>query len=91
MGGEDKYLTFEGDFMKRILTQPRALLFVACILLALFWLSLESEVFARAGGGKSSGSRGYSGHYVRTCRDDTSDHSSVTKETLSHGKESDPQ
>lgn len=46
--------------MKRILTHLRAFLFVACILLVLFWLCLESEVFARAGGGRSSGSRGYS-------------------------------
>ena len=46
--------------MKRPFTQPRNLLLAACILLVLFWLGLESEVFARAGGGRSSGSRGYS-------------------------------
>jgi len=46
--------------MKRPFTQSRGLFFIACILLALFWLGLESEVFARAGGGRSSGSRGYS-------------------------------
>lgn len=54
--------------MKMPLTQPRGLFFIGCILLALFWLGLESEVFARAGGGRSFGSRGYSsgGSYQRT-------------------------
>ncbi len=46
--------------MRKILSQPRTHLFLICVLLMLFWLALESEVFARAGGGKSSGSRGYS-------------------------------
>ncbi len=46
--------------MKKPFTQTRGLLFIVCILLVLFWLGLESEVFARAGGGRSSGSRGYS-------------------------------
>jgi len=46
--------------MKKGFTQGRGLLCITCILLVLFWLGLESEVFARAGGGKSSGSRGYS-------------------------------
>ena len=46
--------------MRKPFTQPRGLVLVACILLVLFWLGLDSEVFARAGGGRSSGSRGYS-------------------------------
>lgn len=46
--------------MKKPLIQTRGLLFIGCILLVLFWLGLESELFARAGGGRSSGSRGYS-------------------------------
>jgi len=54
--------------MERPFTQPKGLFFIACILLVLFWLGLESEVFARAGGGRSSGSRGYSsgGSYQRS-------------------------
>ena len=46
--------------MKQGFTQGREFIFIICILLVLFWLGLESEVFARAGGGRSSGSRGYS-------------------------------
>lgn len=46
--------------MKKPFTQTRGLLIIVCLLLVLFWLGLESEVFARAGGGRSSGSRGYS-------------------------------
>jgi len=55
-------------FMKKSFTQTRGLLFLVGILLVLFWLGLESEVFARAGGGRSSGSRGYSsgGSYQRS-------------------------
>lgn len=46
--------------MKRLFSQARGLFFLACILLTLSWLGLESEVLARAGGGRSFGSRGYS-------------------------------
>ena len=46
--------------MKARSTRWRGALFIVCIFLVLFWLGLESEVFARAGGGRSSGSRGYS-------------------------------
>jgi predicted lipid-binding transport protein (Tim44 family) len=54
--------------VRKILSQPRGLFFLVCVFLMLFWLGLESEVFARAGGGRSSGSRGYSsgGSYQRS-------------------------
>jgi predicted lipid-binding transport protein (Tim44 family) len=53
-------LAFGRFLMKKPFTQTRGLIFIVCLLLVLFWLGLESEVFARAGGGRSSGSRGYS-------------------------------
>jgi len=46
--------------MRIVGRHPRAIL---CLLFTLFffiWLGLDSEVFARAGGGRSSGSRGFS-------------------------------
>ena len=46
--------------MKEIWPHGRAVLGVGFILLFLVWLGMDSEVFARAGGGRSSGSRSYS-------------------------------
>lgn len=46
--------------MKRFWLHRRAILGVAFALFFLVWLGLDSEVFARAGGGRSSGSRSYS-------------------------------
>lgn len=46
--------------MTRIFHRGRALLVITFTFLFLIWLGLDSEVFARAGGGRSSGSRGYS-------------------------------
>ena len=46
--------------MKKFWYHRRVILGAAFALFFLVWLSLDSEVFARAGGGKSSGSRGYS-------------------------------
>ncbi len=46
--------------MRIVCHHPRSIL---CLLLTLFflvWLGLDAEVFARAGGGRSSGSRGFS-------------------------------
>ena len=44
--------------MKTLRKKSRVLLFVFFLLTALFWLGLDSEAFARAGGGRSSGSSG---------------------------------
>ncbi|MBM4329825.1 MAG: Tim44 domain-containing protein [Deltaproteobacteria bacterium] len=44
--------------MKKILRQPRVILCLGFLLFFLLWLGMESEAFARAGGGRSSGSRG---------------------------------
>ncbi len=44
--------------MRTLRDKSRVLLFVFFLLTALFWLGLDSEVFARAGGGRSSGSTG---------------------------------
>jgi predicted lipid-binding transport protein (Tim44 family) len=44
--------------MKTLRKKSRVLLFVFLLLTALFWLGLDSEVYARAGGGRSSGSSG---------------------------------
>jgi predicted lipid-binding transport protein (Tim44 family) len=46
--------------MKRFWQHRRAILIAAFSFVFLVWLGLESEVFARAGGGRSSGSRSYS-------------------------------
>ena len=46
--------------MKRLRKKARVLLFIFFLLTALFWLGMDSEVFARAGGGRSSGSFGSS-------------------------------
>ncbi len=46
--------------MKTLRDKSRVLLFVFFLLTALFWLGMDSEVFARAGGGRSSGSSGSS-------------------------------
>jgi len=46
--------------MKRVFRKPQAMLCLIFGLLFLIWLGLESEVSARAGSGRSSGSRGYS-------------------------------
>jgi predicted lipid-binding transport protein (Tim44 family) len=46
--------------MKRFWLHRRAILGAAFALFFLVWLGLDSEVFARAGGGRSSGSRSYS-------------------------------
>ena len=44
--------------MKTLRKKSRVLLFVFFLLTALFWLGMDSEAFARAGGGRSSGSSG---------------------------------
>jgi len=44
--------------MKTLLKKRRVILSVLFLLTPLFWLGMDSEVFARAGGGKSSGSLG---------------------------------
>lgn len=46
--------------MSRFWQHRRAIFIAAFSLVFLVWLGLESEVFARAGGGRSSGSRSYS-------------------------------
>jgi predicted lipid-binding transport protein (Tim44 family) len=46
--------------MAQIATRRSSFLILFCVSLILFWLGLESAVFARAGGGRSSGSRGFS-------------------------------
>ncbi len=46
--------------MKGIFHRRRALVSIIFTFLFLIWLGMDSEVFARAGGGRSSGSRGYS-------------------------------
>lgn len=46
--------------MTGIFHRRRALVSIIFTFLFLIWLGLDSEVFARAGGGRSSGSRGYS-------------------------------
>ena len=46
--------------MKVVSRHPRAILCLLFTLFFLIWLGLDSEVFARAGGGRSSGSRGFS-------------------------------
>ena len=46
--------------MKRFWLHRRAILGAAFAFFFLVWLGLDSEVFARAGGGRSSGSRSYS-------------------------------
>ena len=46
--------------MKKFWQHRRAILIAAFSFVFLVWLGLESEVFARAGGGRSSGSRSYS-------------------------------
>ncbi len=46
--------------MTGIFHRRRALVSTIFTFLFLIWLGLDSEVFARAGGGRSSGSRGYS-------------------------------
>ena len=46
--------------MKRFWQHRRAILLAAFSFVFLVWLGLESEVFARAGGGTSSGTRSYS-------------------------------
>jgi len=46
--------------MKTLRKKSRVLLFVFFLLTALFWLGIDSEAFARAGGGRSSGSSGSS-------------------------------
>ena len=46
--------------MKGFWSHGRAVLTLGLALLFLIWLGMDSEVFARAGGGKSSGSRSYS-------------------------------
>jgi len=46
--------------MKRILIRPSALFCLVSIMFFLLWLGMDSVAFARAGGGRSSGSRGYS-------------------------------
>jgi predicted lipid-binding transport protein (Tim44 family) len=45
--------------MQTFYKKYRVILFVLFMLTTLLWLGMESEVFARAGGGRSSGSRGY--------------------------------
>ena len=53
--------------MKTTRGKSRVLLSVIFLLMTLVWLGMDSEAFARAGGGRSSGSRGYSsgGSYSR--------------------------
>jgi predicted lipid-binding transport protein (Tim44 family) len=46
--------------MAKVMTRNNYLFGLFCVLLMLFWLGLESNAFARAGGGRSSGSRGFS-------------------------------
>ncbi len=46
--------------MKTLRKKARVLLFFFFLLTALFWLGMDSEAFARAGGGRSSGSSGFS-------------------------------
>jgi predicted lipid-binding transport protein (Tim44 family) len=46
--------------MKRFWAHGRTVLFAGFALFFLVWLAMDTEVFARAGGGKSSGSRSYS-------------------------------
>jgi predicted lipid-binding transport protein (Tim44 family) len=46
--------------MKILRNKARVLLYVFFLLTALFWLGMDSEAFARAGGGRSSGSTGSS-------------------------------
>ena len=46
--------------MRNLFRQPRTILSLFLALFSLLWLGLESEVFARAGSGRSSGSGGYS-------------------------------
>ena len=46
--------------MKTLRNESRVILFVFFFLTALFWLGMDSEAFARAGGGRSSGSTGSS-------------------------------
>lgn len=46
--------------MEKLLSRPPAILCLASILFFLIWLGMDSVAFARAGGGRSSGSRGYS-------------------------------
>ncbi len=46
--------------MKRFWQHRRAILLAASSFVLVVWLGLESEVFARAGGGTSSGTRSYS-------------------------------
>jgi len=46
--------------MTGIFHRRRALVSIIFTFLFLIWLGMDSEVFARAGGGRSSGSRGYS-------------------------------
>jgi predicted lipid-binding transport protein (Tim44 family) len=45
--------------MKTLRKKSRVLLFIFFLLTALFWLGMDSEAFARAGGGRSSGSSGF--------------------------------
>ncbi len=45
--------------MRRIILAPHSVFCLSGVLLMLFWLGLESQAWARAGGGKSSGSRSY--------------------------------
>jgi predicted lipid-binding transport protein (Tim44 family) len=51
--------------MRTLRGKSRVVLFVFFLLTALFWLGLDSEVFARAGGGRSSGSSGSSRSFSR--------------------------
>jgi len=51
--------------MKTLRRKARVLLFVFFLLTALFWLGMDSEVFARGGGGRSSGSSGSGKSYSR--------------------------
>ena len=46
--------------MQTLFKKYRVILSVLSVLTTLLWLGMESEVFARAGGGRSSGSRGFS-------------------------------
>jgi len=54
--------------VKIVLKQPKLIFSMVSALGFLFLLGLDSDVFARAGGGRSSGIRGYSsgGSYQRS-------------------------
>jgi predicted lipid-binding transport protein (Tim44 family) len=57
-----------GSFMKKRLNHSQAIFCLIFSLFFLVWLGLDSEAWARVGGGRSSGSRGYSsgGSYQRS-------------------------